>query len=953
MGRRSSRKAIHPVRDGVLAGVLVLAAATVAIIGLWRTATLQLAEQTRDALVWVAHTLASSIDGDLHETFTSPEQRDTQAWRDAVRPLLLAQQRLPEVKYIYTFRRDEQGLVRFVLDPAPEGDADGDGIPDAAEIGEVYESPNRVLLTALGSPEAPGMPTATVDPVTDKWGTFISGYAPIISRDGTQVGVVGVDVDACTFMQNLRSAGMAAALGMIPAVLVSVSIGVLFGCQRRRTMLELERQERAELRARLSEARYQSALESSLDAFYLTRAERDAEGRVVDFVYVDLNTRGAELVSMTREQLLGRRVGEVFPQSRSGGILEWYRSVMSSGRASELEVRVESGSVRAEWLRLQVCPTADGVAITARDISERKATEAMLAETHERYRLLVKTVRDYAIYMLDTDGCVATWNDGAAALTQYSAEEVIGRHFSMFHRPDDRDAGLAQRMLREALELGRYEGEGWRVRKDGTQFYADVVLSPIRDGQGQLRGFSKVTRDITDRHRAKESLSRFTADLLSAKERLERQARELNQKNEELARAREQAEAANRAKSDFLANISHEIRTPMNAVLGFADLLADEGLTPQERRAHLATIRRSGEHLLSIINDLLDLSKIEAGRMQVEMLEVDLPILLHDVLDLMRTRAEQAGLSLDLFADSPVPRTIRTDPTRLRQVLLNLLGNAVKFTPSGSVTLRVAMVRSDHGREVLRFSVEDTGIGMSPEVLSRIFRPFTQADSSTTRRFGGTGLGLTICKRFVEMLGGSIRVRSEPERGTTFEFTIDPGPVEGTPRIDPVSSRSRSPALLLPQATALPARPALNARVLVAEDGQDNQVLIRHVLSRAGADITIVGDGQAAVDEVARAERDGTPYDLVLMDIQMPRLDGHAATRALRAAGFARPILALTAHAMASDRAKALEAGCNDHITKPIDRTGLIRVCAEWLARTQRSAATLAPVHGPDQHSPA
>lgn len=948
----AGHRTIRPVRDGVLAGVVVLAAATIAIIGLWRTATSQLAEQMRDALVWVANTVASAIDGDLHESFTSPEQRDTQAWRDAVRPLLLAQQRLPEVKYIYTFRRDEHGIVRFVLDPSPEDDTDNDGIPDAAVIGEVYESPNAVLLTALGSPEHPGMPAATTEPVTDRWGTFISGYAPIFSRDGAQVGVVGVDVDASTFVRELRTARTAAALGMIPAVLVSVGIGVLFGCQRRRTMLELERHERAEFRARQSEARYQSALESSLDAFYLTRAERDAEGRVADFVYVDLNTRGAELVSMTREQLLGRRVGELFPQSRSGGIIDWYRSVMSSGRASELEIKVESGAVRAAWLRLQVCPTADGVAITARDISERKAAEAALAETNERYRLLVMTVRDYAIYMLDANGRVATWNDGAAALKQYSAEEVIGRHFSLFHRPEDRASGLAERMMREALDMGRYEGEGWRVRKDGTKFYADVVLSPIRDAQGQLRGFSKVTRDITDRHRAKESLSRFTSDLLYAKEHLERQAQELNVKNDELARAREQAEAANRAKSDFLANMSHEIRTPMNALLGFADLLADEDLTPEERRAHVTTIRRSGEHLLSIINDLLDLSKIEAGHTQVESLDVDLLTLLHEVLALMRTRAEQAGLNLSVHADNPVPKTIRTDPTRLRQILLNLLGNAVKFTPSGSVTLRVGLGRAGEGGVVLRFGVEDTGIGMSQDVLSRIFRPFTQADSSTTRQFGGTGLGLTLCKRFAEMLGGSISVQSEPGRGTTFEFTIDPGPVDGAALIDNASLAGRAPSPMTPDTPTPTGNLALNARVLVAEDGKDNQVLIRHYLSHTGADVTIVGDGQAAIDEIARAEREGTGYDLVLMDVQMPRMDGHAAARALRAAGFTRPILALTAHAMATDRARALEAGCDDHITKPIDRARLIRACSEWLERSARTTPTLASRDGDDPHSP-
>jgi signal transduction histidine kinase/ActR/RegA family two-component response regulator len=384
--------------------------------------------------------------------------------------------------------------------------------------------------------------------------------------------------------------------------------------------------------------------------------------------------------------------------------------------------------------------------------------------------------------------------------------------------------------------------------------------------------------------------------------------------------ARNEADAANRSKSEFLANMSHEIRTPMTAILGYVDLLADHddgAPNAPSRDESVDAIRRNARHLLAVINDILDLSKIEAGQMKVDRQRIRTLDVVHDALRMMDDRARQKGLALRLVLDGDVPERITTDPTRLRQVLINLLGNAVKFTEEGSVTLTVRR-RPEAGSE-LGFEIADTGIGMSPEQLSRLYQPFVQADSSTTRRFGGTGLGLAITRRCVDMLGGRIDVRSAQGSGTTFTFTIDAGDVSGV-----AGARLGAPAT--DGANALPGaarQPLAGVRVLLAEDGVDNQRLIRFHLERAGASVTVVENGAEAVEAMSRASRVDA-FDAVLMDMQMPVMDGYEAVRRLVAAGERTPIIALTAHAMPGDREKCLEAGCTDYLCKPVDARALV-----------------------------
>ena len=416
------------------------------------------------------------------------------------------------------------------------------------------------------------------------------------------------------------------------------------------------------------------------------------------------------------------------------------------------------------------------------------------------------------------------------------------------------------------------------------------------------------------------------------------QSRRQRRSRAALVAARNEADAASRSKTEFLANMSHEIRTPMTAILGYVDLLADHGDSAPgapSREEAVDTIRRNARHLLAIINDILDLSKIEAGHMKVERQRVRTVDLVQDVMRLMDDRARQKGIALRLAFEGEVPESITTDPTRVRQVLINLLGNAVKFTEQGAVTLTVR--REPGERRTVELEVSDTGIGMTAEQLARLYHPFVQADSSTTRRFGGTGLGLAITRRCVDMLGGTISVRSAPGSGTAFTVRIDAGDLAGTPaaslRPQPAQA-SASGATEAAGALRLPAavrQPLTGVRVLLAEDGIDNQRLIRFHLERAGARIDIVDNGAKALERVAEGSRLDR-YDVILMDMQMPVMDGYEAVRRLVATGERIPVIALTAHGMVGDREKCIDAGCTDYLCKPVDARGLVAAIRHAIA---------------------
>jgi len=397
-----------------------------------------------------------------------------------------------------------------------------------------------------------------------------------------------------------------------------------------------------------------------------------------------------------------------------------------------------------------------------------------------------------------------------------------------------------------------------------------------------------------------------------------------------LVAARDAATSASRAKSLFVANVSHEIRTPMTAILGYTDVLAEPELSEAERRDAIETLRRNGHHLLALINDMLDLSKIEAGGLEVRRSETSPISVAQHVVALLRDRARAKGLLLELELGGDLPDALWSDALRLQQILVNLVGNAIKFTEQGGVRLSVSYRPAPDGAEgQIVFEVIDSGIGIAPADRERVFAPFSQADPSESRRYGGTGLGLAISRGLAHQLGGTIELESEVGRGSTFRLRIPTGTADGASLAPPALDAP----LLARDSGALASLPTLHGRVLVAEDGADNQRLIERLLTRVGLEVTLAGDGRAAIDAALAAERDGRPFGVVLMDMQMPELDGYAATQALRDTGFTRPIIALSAHAMVEDRERCLACGCDAFAAKPIDRRTLLDLLAEHLAK--------------------
>lgn len=406
-----------------------------------------------------------------------------------------------------------------------------------------------------------------------------------------------------------------------------------------------------------------------------------------------------------------------------------------------------------------------------------------------------------------------------------------------------------------------------------------------------------------------------------------------------LAERNRALETATASKNQFMANMSHEIRTPLSALMGFAELLLDLRLQESDRLNYAMIIRRNGEHLLSLINDILDLSKIEAGKLRLELLECSLSRILTDVETLMKARALEAGLAFEIEFMTPVPERFYSDPTRLRQILLNLVGNAVKFTNQGSIRL----VLSYYGDPpMLSFTIVDTGIGMDEAQQARLFKPFEQADASMTRRFGGTGLGLAICQPLAEALGGELQVRSRPGEGSTFTLRIAVELPDNEVWIDQLERTANRENLIVGHQA-----PRLTGAILLAEDGPDNQLYISTILQRSGLYVDVADNGERACEQALAAWQAGRPYDVILMDMQMPVLDGYSATLRLRKAGYPGRIIALTAHAMIGEREKCLALGCDDFLTKPIDRPRLLQAISGNLEPSSASPQSAEAEEGP------
>jgi PAS domain S-box-containing protein len=627
----------------------------------------------------------------------------------------------------------------------------------------------------------------------------------------------------------------------------------------------------------------------------------DPHRRVVEW------NRGAErILGYTEEEILGHSADIVFTEEdrRAGAPEQEQEKAAREGRAEDERWHrrkhgehffgsgVMSGVFDEDGTLL-------GYVKIMRDFTDRRAEQEQLARSEERYRLLVESIKDYAIFTLDAEGQITSWTPAAERILGYRTEEVIGQPLAILFTAEDRERGVPDQEFETAALRGRAEAAGWRVRRDGTRFWGEETATAMYDGEGRLRGVSKITRDITQRMMAE-----------AERERLLHQATE-----------------ANRIKDEFLSTISHELRTPLNAILGWTRLLREGGLDAAGASRALQTVERNALNQAQLIDDLLDVSRIITGKLKLHMQRVDLVDAVSSALDAVRPAALAKGVRLHSQLD-PEAEVVLADPDRIAQVIWNLLSNAIKFTPSnGDVTI---VTRRDV--DAIEILVRDTGVGIPAAFLPFVFDRFRQADSSTTRAQAGLGLGLAIVRHLVELHGGTVSVESPGTgMGATFHVRLPanyltnasgPGEPDAPDRAAaPVDQRSAGN------------EPLTGIRVLIVDDNADARELLATSMKHAGGLVMAAASASHARDVLTHF----TP-DVLLVDIAMPQEDGYAFLRQLRASGTPpsrAPALATTALAGEIDRANIREAGFTDHLVKPLDFERLIHLIRE-LASSSR-----------------
>jgi PAS domain S-box-containing protein/hemerythrin-like metal-binding protein len=597
-----------------------------------------------------------------------------------------------------------------------------------------------------------------------------------------------------------------------------------------------------------------------------------------------------------------------------------YVTAFDRREAFSMTYRLRRHDGEYRWLLDDGAPRYDsaglfvGYAGHCLDVTEHKQAEDALRESEALFRAVPESAHD-AIITANSSGKIVKWNPSAEHIFGYAETEAIGQSLTLLMPPRFRDqhvagmnrvsAGGEPHVMGKPVELVG-------LRKDGSEFPMDLSLAQWKIREGHF--FTGVIRDITERKKIEHKLADQKAHL---EELVETRTFDLSQ-------ALEVAKVADQTKDAFLANISHELRTPLSAVIGIANLA--QGISTDPRlRDYLEKIVRSGKHLNRIINELLDLSKIAAGHMELEIISFSLRTVIAHVESVMAHRAAEKGLAIVMVIDDAVPDVLLGDPTRFAQISLNLIGNAIKFTQAGRVTVRVSLRAGKENRVCLDVNFEDTGIGMRPEDLNHLFKPFSQADATVSRKFGGTGLGLTISRRLAEMMEGDISVTSIAGSGTTFKLRIwlGLGNAADLPPAEPAADET------LPQRYQ-------DARILVADDQPLNREIVEALLAEVGITPRLATNGQEVLDILTESGPDA--FDLVLMDIQMPIMDGHTATRALRGrAGFeSLPIIAMTAHIMAHEQGINVAAGMNDHLGKPFDNASYYGTLAKWIPKAKQ-----------------
>lgn len=770
----------------------------------------------------------------------------------------------PKFKSIYLFGRRDQHVV-FLMDAS----VPINGMPPA-EPGEIYQEPSRELIECFNKGH-----DLFEGPLKDSWGVWMSALVPLQqSRSGQVDAVLGIDMDYHEWDHYLARCRL---FSMAGTLLVILLICVLY-------LIYLKSAE-AQWAINLSKQRLSYALEATSEGVW---------DWTIKTGEVYISGHWVESLGYSRDEAQNaveflKRIIHPEDLPRVGQSLQAYVDNETEIYTSENRIRNADGSYRynltrgrvVEWDR-QCKPQR--IVGTNVDITERKYYEDSLRE-HKQYLDTIFDSVQAGILIIDASThTILKANAAAARLCGTELTAMVGKECHQYICPAARRQcpvmDLEQSLDNSVRVLVHSSGERIPILKT-------VKKIQLRDKTYLVECFV----DISD-------LKKMEANLQAAKD---------------------QAETASACKSQFLANMSHEIRTPMNAILGFADLLAGEHLS-EKQNEYVDIIRNSGAHLLELLNDILDFSKIEAGKLEIETIDASLGDILNRTESLMAPHAKNKGLAFQIHEETPLPAMIRTDSTRLMQCLLNLVNNAIKFTEQGHVIVHTRLIEKQT-TAYIRFEVEDTGPGICREAQDKIFSSFEQADGSTTRKYGGTGLGLTISRRLAEKMGGSLSFESTAGQGSTFILEIPANVNVGEqPRLNRQALRQAEKTLsqdMLPQ---------LHGRILVAEDVVTNQILIRTLLERYGLEVTIATDGKEVLHHITQ-----NPYDLIFMDMHMPHINGYEATRRLRNLGIKTPIVALTAGAIRGDDKKCLDAGCDNYLCKPIEQDQLFQVLAEYL----------------------
>jgi len=681
------------------------------------------------------------------------------------------------------------------------------------------------------------------------------------------------------------------------------------GKQFRIAVMDITERKRAEDSLRLSEEKFRLAFENA----FVGIAQTNRDKRIVE-----INQEFCRMLGYTKEELLGRSLFDfIHPDDLDACIAGAERVENRVIAKLSIKTRYLRRNGTSIWADVIVSVVHEDKSksksqfnlVVAKDITQQKMAEDALQESEKRFRDAIDNFPNvFVIY--DEDRRVRFVNSKGLEILGLSERDVVGRKDEEIFSPEMINSYLPALKLAAETKMPQTL-ERTRPKSMGSQVVI-INIIPLLDEHGKVRRILGITHDITKRKQAEDALRRARDEL---ELRVEERTAELVKINEDLTRAKEAAEAAAVAKSQFLATISHELRTPLNAVIGMTSLLLNERLPPEQMES-IEIIRTSGEDLLALINKILDFSKMEKGKMELERLPFELRKCIEDSVHLLTGEASNKNLKLTYSIDKNVPDIIISDQVRLRQVLGNLLSNAVRFTDKGEVTLSVSSRQKMWDLHEFHFSVRDTGIGIPRDMMHKLFNPFSQVDASNTRKYGGTGLGLAICKNLVEMMGGRIWAESEPGKGSIFHFTIVAQAFsEGN--FDAQGSDTQDLDAQKFQMDDDPNKGMdKNLRILLAEDNLLNQKVTMRMLQRLGYPAKAVADGREAISALERQH-----YDIVLMDVQMPEMDGIEATRIIRQKlGMAKhpKIIALTAYAMEEDRERCIESGMDDYIAKPV-----------------------------------